>query len=88
VDGNTLRSSIEQVAAYRGADVATLRGVLDGYPAMAQTKWQLWRRKQRLDHLPERFADLLQDLYAFADPAIADHVTNMKWVSAARAWAA
>lgn len=88
VDGNTLRSSIEQVAAYRGADMSALRDVLDGYPAVAQTKWALWRRKQKLDQLPDRFADLLEDVYAFADPAIAGEVTDMTWVPSTRAWAA
>ena len=68
--------------------MAMLRDVLDGYPAIAQTRWQLWRRKQKLDQLPGRFADLLEDVYAFADPAIADDVTDMTWVPAARAWVA
>ncbi|QQR99436.1 MAG: nucleotidyl transferase AbiEii/AbiGii toxin family protein [Austwickia sp.] len=88
VDGNTLRTSITQVAAYRDADMSLLRDVLDGYPAIAQAKWAAWRHKQKLDQLPERFADLLEDVYAFADPAIADEVTDMTWVPSARAWAA
>lgn len=88
VDGNTLRSSIERVAAYRGADMSTLRDMLDGYPEIAQTKWALWRRKQKLDQLPGLFADLLQDVYAFADPAIADEVADLTWVPLVRAWSA
>lgn len=34
-----VRTAINQVATYRNADMGSLRPALDGYPAVAQTKW-------------------------------------------------
>ncbi|MEO6142679.1 MAG: nucleotidyl transferase AbiEii/AbiGii toxin family protein, partial [Dermatophilaceae bacterium] len=43
------RAAINQVAAYRNAEMGALRPALDGYPAIAQTKWHAWRARQNLE---------------------------------------
>lgn len=86
VDGDLLRNAIRKVAAYRKAGISPLREVLDGYPAIARARWSTWRRRQKLTHLSDNFADLLQDVYRFADPVIADHVSGTTWHPQERAW--
>ncbi len=69
-DEATLRSSIATVAAHRTIDLLPLSEVLADYPNLAQSRWAAWRRKQGLDQTPEAFADLLDDVIAFADPLL------------------
>lgn len=86
VDGTNLQTAIVQVASHRGAMLSPLRDVLDGYPAMAQPKWALWRNKQRLDALPPEFAQLLEDYLAFADPAVAARIAGLSWDPSSAVW--
>ena len=86
VGGDQLQTAIAKVASHRKAELSPLRDVLEGYPAIAQGKWAVWRRKQRLGGIPETFGDLLDDFYVFADPAIAGEVKGMRWDSSAAAW--
>jgi hypothetical protein len=86
VQGTRLQTAISAVANYRGTNLAPLRDVLDGYPEIAQARWASWRRKQKLDRLPTEFANLLEDYYNFADPAVAGSVGERTWDSNGRAW--
>jgi hypothetical protein len=84
--GDQLQTAIAHVADHRNAELSPLRELLQGYPEMAQSKWAAWRRKQKLDHLPQEFSDLLEDLFTFADPAIAGETTDLTWNPTDRAW--
>jgi len=86
VAGRALHTAIKHVAVFRNAELHPLRDVLDGYPAIAQPRWALWRRKQRLSLLPADFADLLDDFTAFADPALTGAVGDRTWDPTARTW--
>ncbi len=72
IDMADLRASMEVVAAYRGVALAPLLPALAAMPVRAQPKWRAWRtRVHRERDLPERFADVLDVVAAFADPALA-----------------
>jgi Nucleotidyl transferase AbiEii toxin, Type IV TA system len=87
VDGTELVGSIRHVAGYRRIQLLALAGRLDGYGDIGQERWVAWRRKQRLDdRLPERFAELVSAVVAFADPAIAGTVEARAWDPTAGAW--
>lgn len=86
VDGGQLQTAISKVASHRAARLSPLAELLQGYPAIAQAKWAAWRRKQKLGGIPADFGEMLQDLYAFADPALTGHVTDMTWNPSAREW--
>jgi len=49
INAQTLKSSMQRVAQFRDAELAPLRIALNGYAAIAQTRWRAWLRKQRLD---------------------------------------
>ncbi|WP_293766670.1 nucleotidyl transferase AbiEii/AbiGii toxin family protein [Sporichthya sp.] len=87
IDGTELDRSLRTVAEHRGARMAPLGVLLASYRAIGQTKWVAWVRKQRLtDRLPENFADVLDAVIAFADPAISGHATGQVWDPARRSW--
>lgn len=86
VNGADLQQAIATVAAHRGAQLSPLREVLDGFPDIAQGRWFQWRRRQQLPTLPEQFTQVLDDIYDFADPAIAGTVTESNWDPATSSW--
>lgn len=86
ISASELQTAIAAVASYRNIELALSREVLDGYADIAQTKWAAWRRKQKLNHLPEQFADLLTDFFNFADPVLGGNVGNKTWDPSARLW--
>ncbi len=66
-----------------------LAEALAGYADVpgVQSKWSAWRRRQQLDdRLPESFADVLEQVYAFADPAIAGNKADAEWRPGDVAW--
>jgi hypothetical protein len=86
IDGGDLQTAIREVAAHRRATLDLTRTVLDGYPEIAQAKWSAWRRKHRLEQLPEKFAVLMEDYYNFVDPPLQGDVSGKAWVPGERAW--
>lgn len=64
-----------------------MRAVLDGYGAVAQSRWAAWRTKQKLeDEAPQRIEDLVDSLVEFADPILDGTAATLTWDPAARAW--
>jgi Nucleotidyl transferase AbiEii toxin, Type IV TA system len=62
-----LAEAVQRVAAHRGATIAPLHEVLDGYAEIAQQRWTAWRRKQHLEATtPESFSDLLAPSFQLA----------------------
>jgi len=61
--------------------------VLDGYAALAQTRWAAWRRKQLLeDRLPASFADVLGAVISFVDPVLTGTAAGRRWNPTTLAW--
>jgi hypothetical protein len=83
---DALRAAVSTVAAHRGVSLAPLKVVLDGYEAIAQSRYAAWRRRHRRDELPAVFADLLSAVINFADPVLAGHLTEATWEPERRAW--
>lgn len=86
VNGADLQQAIRAVATHRGAQLSPLRDVLEGFPQIAQQRWLRWHRRQQLPTLPEQFTDVLDDLYDFADPAIAGAVAQSTWNADDSTW--
>ncbi|MCR9248759.1 MAG: nucleotidyl transferase AbiEii/AbiGii toxin family protein [bacterium] len=87
IDGAELRRAIRTVAEYRQVTLQPLRQVLAGFAELAQPKWATWRRRLGLDALvPESFADLLEEVIAFADPSLAADTVDAKWNPADARW--
>lgn len=87
VDGDNLIRALQEVATHRGAQLIPLQETLQGYPALAQTRWTAWVHRQTLtDRLPRAFGELLESVYAFTDPAIREVVTGHRWDHLSRSW--
>ena len=87
VDGDDLIKALETVAAHRAAVLAPLSEALRGYAEIAQVRWAAWARRQRLDdRLPNQFADLLDDVCAFSDPAIRHQASGRRWDHLGLSW--
>jgi hypothetical protein len=89
VDGGELATAVQRVAEYRKVTLAPLSQALDGYAALAQSRWAAWRRKHRLDdRLPLDFGAVLQQVFALADPALAGISHRRTWIATALGWTA
>ena len=87
IDGGDLQDAIGFVARYRQVELEPLGPMLTAMAALAQRKWEVWRRKQRLDQsTPARFAELLEACLAFAEPVIANRVTHQRWNPEDQTW--
>lgn len=88
-DARAARGALLTVAVHRGADLRPLRGILDGYAELAQTRYRRWRDRQQLqDRLPDQFGELLEATVRFADPLL-DTTTvpdTATWAPATRDW--
>ncbi|MGC4805734.1 nucleotidyl transferase AbiEii/AbiGii toxin family protein [Micromonospora sp. DT233] len=89
VDGADLATAVQRVAEYREVTLAPLSQALDGYAALAQRRWAAWRRKHHLDdRLPQSFDELLQRVFALADPALTGLSAGRTWITQASGWTA
>lgn len=79
ISGSDLQRAIQEVASGRGATLAPLSDVLDGYAAFAQTRWAAWRRRNTSQHLPEQFAEVLDDVLRFAERPLAFDAADLEW---------
>ena len=87
VEGGDLQEAIGVVARYRHVELEPLGPLLSQMPALAQRKWEVWRRKQRLEQsTPVSFADLLGTCLDFAEPVLARKVGQMQWSPSSQTW--
>jgi hypothetical protein len=87
VDGSELSASIAEVARHRGTNLVPLDHILTGYGTIGQQRWSAWRRKQQLDdRLPSSFAEVIDAVIAFADPAITGATSAKAWNPATGIW--
>ncbi|WOQ18107.1 nucleotidyl transferase AbiEii/AbiGii toxin family protein [Raineyella sp. W15-4] len=87
LSGDVMMQSLTAVADHRQVGLAPLATMLDGMVDGAQRKWEVWRRKQRLEPAtPEDFQVLLDACSDFADPALRQEVAGLRWSSTSRRW--
>jgi len=87
VNAQTLQSSMQRVAQFRNAELTPLRTALNGYAAIAQTRWRAWLRKQHLDSMiPTDFLIILEQVVSFADPLIVGGAAHGNWNPVQKKW--
>lgn len=87
IDGDTLDGALAAVATHRGQTGIPLAEALADLAEVGQDRWQRWRRAQRLeDRIPEAFADVIDEVVTFADPALSGQVRSRVWSPTRRAW--
>jgi hypothetical protein len=87
IDAQTLQTSIQRVARFRGVVLTPLRTALAGYAEIAQPRWVAWLRKQRLDNtIPSQFSKVLQSVVSFADWMIENDEAPSTWDPAEGKW--
>lgn len=85
--GRELAASMQAVAASRGATLAPLATVLEGYASVAQRRWEAWLRKQQLHaRVPVDFGAVLAEIQAFADPVLLGAVNEHIWDATRATW--
>jgi hypothetical protein len=86
IAGADLQRAIREVADGRGAVLAPLTEVLDGYAELAQPRWTAWRRRGGSDQLPEQFGTVLDTVVKFAEPPLLGQVNSMTWTPGTGTW--
>lgn len=87
MQGGDIQEAIQVVARHRQVDVEPLGPLLVGMAALAQRKWEVWRRKQRLEQsTPVSFADLLETCLTFVEPVLAEGAAHLRWDPVAQVW--
>ena len=82
-----LHRALAEVAAHRRVELSPLADALDGYATLGQARWAAWRRRQHLDdRLPSSFANVLNEVIAFADPALQTDAGTHDWDPHSRGW--
>jgi hypothetical protein len=87
LNGSDLVAALTAVAKHRAVTLEPLSHGLIGYPELAQTRYHAWlQRRDLTDRLPHRFADLLDHVNQFADPALTGHAADHHWDHLALTW--
>lgn len=87
VEGADLQEAISVVARYRQVEIEPLGPLLMQMPVLAQRKWEIWRRKQRLDQsTPVSFAALLGTCLEFTELLLTDGVWESTWDPSSGRW--
>ena len=87
MQGEVLIDSLAQVASARGTTPRLLSSGIEGYAALARGKWAAWVRRQKLDErVPVMFAEVLEAVVAFADPAMDGSALGCAWDPNGRCW--
>lgn len=85
--GTDLRSAIDTVARYRQVEIEPLGPLIANMPDLAQRKWEVWRRKQRLEETtPISLGELLGACLAFAEPILSGTPVALTWQPATGSW--
>lgn len=85
--GDDFQTALHAVAEHRGAELEPLLPALDGMPELVQRKWSTWRARQSLPvRVPERFAELLEDLVAFTTAPLTGTAGGCWWSPGQLAW--
>lgn len=89
IQGADLRSAIDTVANYRQVKVEPLGTLTANMPGNAQRRWEIWRKKQRLEGVtPSSFAELLNQCLSIAEPILTGVAVTLVWQPEAKSWSA
>lgn len=86
ISGDNLTRAVDEVARHRRVPVVPLSDVLAGFDQIGQVRWAQWRRRSNSDHLPKRFAAVLDQVIAFADPALGGNAAGKSWDPGSGMW--
>lgn len=87
VKGAELQEAISVVAHHRKVELEPLGPLLTEMPTLAQRKWEIWRKKQRLEQsTPVSFANLLGTCLDFVEPVLARSVGQRQWSPNSLTW--
>ncbi|MGB4777533.1 MAG: nucleotidyl transferase AbiEii/AbiGii toxin family protein [Microbacterium sp.] len=87
IDGPTLQEAVTVVARYRHVAIEPFEPLLAGMPAIAQRKWEVWRKKQRLEQsTPANLSELLRTCTNFVEPVLVGRVGDQTWDPNSRTW--
>lgn len=89
IEGGGMIEAIRRTGVYRGVELGALSAELGALVEPRSARYCLWRRQQGADAggYPTEFADVVNDLVAFADPLLSGHITHQQWDPHARHWA-
>lgn len=88
LDGAELTTALRTTADHRGIQLHPLSEAIFDLPTRRQAPYTAWRRRQGIsaENHPERFAELVAAVTAFADPLAAGTALNLTWSPEAKAW--
>ncbi|WP_319457341.1 MULTISPECIES: nucleotidyl transferase AbiEii/AbiGii toxin family protein [unclassified Mycobacterium] len=86
VAGSDLQHAIREVARHRRAELVPLADVLDGYAALAQSRWVAWRRRNNRADLPLQFGDVITQVITFAEPPLTGDLDGGTWSPHDQEW--
>ena len=88
LDGSVMRKAFERTAAHREEKLRPLSPLVAELATRRQVPYAAWLRRQRGEAggYPPDFTTVVQDVLGFADPILADQVTDHTWQSEMRTW--
>lgn len=86
IDGDTLRSSIREVAQYREVEMLPLTDAVGDLAAVGQERWTRWVRRVGRTDLSESLSEVLGSVARFVDPVITG--PQVTWSPAEQRWVA
>ncbi len=88
LDGDELTMALAATAEHRGITLKPLSTSITDLAERRQTSYSAWRRRQgpAATGYPERFADVIQQVTAFAEPLLAGATTTRTWNPATGMW--
>lgn len=86
IDGDTLRSSLREVAQYREVEMLPLNDAVGELAVVGQARWIRWLRRGGRTDLSESLSEVLDHVARFADPVITAPGPHGTWSPGERRW--
>jgi predicted nucleotidyltransferase component of viral defense system len=87
ISGADFRRALEATVRHRGTTLVPLLQAVQNLGSVRQAAWGAYRRRARMDPVPEDFTVVIEDIARFVDPVIiGDDLTT--WRPGTRAWEA
>lgn len=88
LDGAELTAALTATAAHRGITIKPLSTAITDLAERRQSSYAAWRRRQgpSAANYPERFADVVRQVTAFAEPLLTGAAASRTWNAATDTW--
>lgn len=87
VEGRVLMAAINATATHRGSQRQPLAVALAGLGNQRQSSWKTYLENAGLDAaIPTSYSKVIEEVAAFADPAITSNVAGLTWNPSTRHW--